>query len=232
MSSKFIWELGDVKIIPSSKPGLPLAELQKGLRRCLHEPIPQVMDAARYLDAAATAHLASNSVLAEHLFRLADIPEVREWTESIWGKRSPHLKLQATRVFSSSSTPRVKQRMPSTSDKRILHLRDGYHCRFCSIPVIRKEVREALRISYQGAIPWGSTNGSQHAAFQAMWAQYDHVIPHALGGDSSLDNLVVTCAPCNFGRMNHSLEEVSISDPRKRAPLSSHWDGLERVLAK
>ena len=78
MSSKFIWELGDVKIIPSSKPGLPLAELQKGLRRCLCEPIPQVMDAARYIDAAATAHLASNSVLAEHLFRLAYMPEVRE----------------------------------------------------------------------------------------------------------------------------------------------------------
>ena len=122
--------------------------------------------------------------------------------------------------------------MPNASDKRMLHLRDGYHCRFCSIPVIRKEIREALRILYPSAIRWGSTNGSQHAAFQAMWAQYDHVIPHALGGDNGLDNLVVTCAPCNFGRMNHSLEEVSISDPRKRAPLSSHWDGLERVLAK
>ncbi|WP_370245679.1 HNH endonuclease [Acidipila sp. EB88] len=62
-----------------------------------------------------------------------------------------------------------------------------------------------------------------------MWAQYDHVLPHARGGDTSLDNLLLTCAPCNFGRMNSTLDEVGIQDPRLRAIRPSTWDGLERL---
>jgi 5-methylcytosine-specific restriction endonuclease McrA len=79
-------------------------------------------------------------------------------------------------------------------------------------------------------LPWGRTNMTQHAAFQAMWAQYDHVLPYARGGNSTLDNMIVTCAPCNFGRMNYILEEVGLADPRGREPIGSKWDGLERLL--
>lgn len=232
MSSKFVGDIRELNINLPVRRGISPADLEKGLRQCLCNPIPQIMDAARYLDAAATAHLAGDPTLAERLIRLADMPAIREWTESIWGKNSPHLKVKTIPTPTTPKGPRIKQRMPSPSDKRTLHLRDGYHCRFCDIPVIRKEARETLRAAYPNAISWGNTNGSQHAAFQAMWAQYDHVVPHAHGGDNELDNLVVTCAPCNFGRMSHSLEEVSLIDPRKRVPLSSHWDGLERVLTK
>jgi hypothetical protein len=31
---------------------------------------------------------------------------------------------------------------------------------------------------YPNALTWGTKNTDQHAAFQAMWAQYDHIIPH------------------------------------------------------
>jgi 5-methylcytosine-specific restriction endonuclease McrA len=64
-----------------------------------------------------------------------------------------------------------------------------------------------------------------------MWLQYDHLVPHAKGGNNDLENVVVTCAPCNFCRMEYTLEEVGISDPRERTPISSSWDGLERLLA-
>ena len=43
-----------------------------------------------------------------------------------------------------------------------------------------------------------------------MWLQFDHLLPNQGGGDSKLDNVVVTCAPCNFGRMDHTLEEVGL----------------------
>ncbi|TXG75932.1 hypothetical protein E6Q11_05910 [Candidatus Dojkabacteria bacterium] len=34
------------------------------------------------------------------------------------------------------------------------------------------------------------------------------MIPHARGGDNSLENMILTCSACNFGRMNLLLEEV------------------------
>jgi 5-methylcytosine-specific restriction endonuclease McrA len=123
---------------------------------------------------------------------------------------------------------REVDRMPTSAEKRELLERDGFHCRFCGIPVIRPEVRRRIRKHYADALPWGRSNASQHAAFQAMWVQYDHVVPHSRGGGSDLDNLVIACAPCNFGRMEYALEEVGLIDPRERAPIRSAWSGLER----
>lgn len=115
--------------------------------------------------------------------------------------------------------------MPTASEKRALHKRDGCHCRFCGIPLVRGEVRRKISEAYP---VWGRRNADQHAAFQAMWMQYDHILPHSKGGTNDLENLVVTCAACNFGRMNHTLQEVGLLDPREREPLQSTWDGLER----
>lgn len=120
--------------------------------------------------------------------------------------------------------------MPSEGLKQHLLKRDGFRCRFCGIPVIRCEVRKKLHSLYPEALPWGRSNNSQHAAFQAMWAQFDHLVPHARGGKNEEDNLVVTCGPCNFGRMGHTLEEVGLSDPRARQPIQSGWVGLEEVV--
>jgi hypothetical protein len=119
-------------------------------------------------------------------------------------------------------------RMPSADLKRRLHQRDGYHCRFCGIPVIRKEVRQRFVLSYPLLPIWGNTIAQQHAAFQAMWAQYDHIVPHARGGTNDIDNMVITCAPCNYGRMSYTLDEVNLVDPRSRDLFQSMWDGLER----
>jgi len=120
--------------------------------------------------------------------------------------------------------------MPSNAQKEELRLRDGYHCRFCHIPVVRSEIRAALKKLYPDALKWGQRNNEQHAALQAMWLQYDHVLPHAYGGDNNLENLVVTCAPCNFGRNSYSLAEAGLEDPRDNPPIHSWWDGLERLL--
>jgi hypothetical protein len=81
-------------------------------------------------------------------------------------------------------------------------------------------------------VQWGRKNVEQHAALQAMWLQYDHVLPHARGGNNDLDNIVITCAPCNFGRMDYLVEEVGLVDPREHDAIKSNWDGLERILEK
>jgi len=199
-------------------------------RSCLRDPIPEIAEAARYLDEAVSAHLVGQSALAEELIRRADIPAIRDWTESIWGKGSPYVKYRTVPGAPSyiPKEQRVKQRMPTAAEKTDLHQRDGYHCRFCGIPVVRKEVRVRIREVYPHALRWGPRNEDQHAAFQAMWVQYDHLLPHAQGGNNDLENIVVTCAPCNFGRMNFTLEEVGLTDPRTREPVRSTWSGLER----
>ena len=151
------------------------------LRTCLRDPIPEIAQAARNLDAAVSAHLAGQFHLAGGLIWLADMSEIRAWTESLWGNNSPHVLLRSVpdSPISLSKDKRAKLRMPTRNEKQILHRRDGYHCRFCGIPLIRKETRERISKVYPDALPWGSRNSDQHAAFQAMWLQYDHLLPHA-----------------------------------------------------
>lgn len=201
-------------------------------RLYFREPIPEIADAARYLDAAVSAHLQGHSKLAEELICLADNPAIREWTDSIWGKKSPYVQCRTIACVQQeiSKEQRVKERMPTTAEKNQLLLRDGYHCRFCGMPVIRREVREVIKKIYPGALQWGKLNIDQHAAFQAMWVQYDHILPHARGGNNDLDNMLITCAACNYGRMQYTLEEVGLVDPRTRKPIKSTWDGLERIF--
>jgi 5-methylcytosine-specific restriction endonuclease McrA len=200
------------------------------LRTCLRDPISEIFDAARYLDAAVSAHLAGKIALADELIRLADMPAIREWTESLWGRGGPWtrpLRIENPLPFVVKDE-RVKIRMPSKADMAALIKRDGFHCRFCGIPVVRAEVRTLIHRAYPKALPWGTGNANQHAGFQALWVQYDHLLPHARGGANELSNMLVTCGPCNFGRNNLTLEEAGLADPRLREPVRSTWDGLER----
>jgi hypothetical protein len=198
----------------------------------LRHPIPELFEAARYLDEAVTAHINGQPDLVAEIIRRADMPAIREWTESLWGKNSPYVRYRPVSGGPPhlSSEQRVSMRMPSKTEKDRLIARDGYHCRFCGIPVIRKEVRERFKALYPQLMIWGSKNTDQHAAFQALWLQYDHILPHARGGNNELDNMVITCAPCNYGRMQYTLDEVGLADPRTRKPVTSSWDGLERLL--
>ena len=200
-------------------------------RLCISIPPPHITDVARYLDAAVTAHLHGDTSLAEQLIRAADMPEIYRWLRPIWANSDLHLRVShAAPTPSVSKDLRIKARMPSTAEKQLIHQRDGYTCRFCGMPVIRPEIRARMMRSYPTALRWGRKEAEQHAAFQAMWAQYDHVLPHALGGTNDLDNIVLACAACNFGRGGYSLEDVGVEDPRQRAIAKSQWDGLERFI--
>jgi hypothetical protein len=199
------------------------------LRTCLCDPAPEIFEAARLLEAAVSAHLRGDTAVAGEYIRQADMPAVRAWTTSLWGPGGPWSRP----VYIQSSVPslpkaeRSANRMPVKAEKDVLLRRDGFHCRFCGIPLIRKEVRALIREAYPQELYWGDLNEGQHAAFQAMWLQYDHIVPHARGGSTDQVNLVLTCAPCNYGRWNFLLDEVGLLDPRERRPIVSAWDGLE-----
>lgn len=201
-------------------------------RHCLRDPIPEIQEAACLLDEAVSAHLGGDAGRVELLVKRANMPAIREWTESLWGRNSPYApsrKRLDGKIKQASSNSRQPARMPNFEIQRQLHERDGYHCRFCGIPVIRKAIRQRFCKLYSHLRIWGRKNIEQHAAFQAMWAQYDHLVPHSHGGSNDLENTVVTCAPCNFGRMEFTLIEANLMDPRFREPVRSSWDGLERM---
>jgi 5-methylcytosine-specific restriction endonuclease McrA len=202
------------------------------LRRCLRDPIPEIFEAAFYLDEAVVAHLTGQKDLVNELLHRTNCQVIRDWTESLWGKNSPYVKYRAVTEVPAviPEEQRIEVRMPTRTQELELQKRDGFHCRFCSIPVIRKEVREHLHALYPEALPWGTSNEQQHAAFQAMWLQYDHIRPHSRGGSNEADNIVITCAPCNYGRGSHMPEEVGLLDPRKCQPVRSSWHGLEQIF--
>jgi 5-methylcytosine-specific restriction endonuclease McrA len=209
-------------------------------RRCQREPIPEIFHAAHLLDRAVGAHLAGQRDVACALIRQADLAVIRDFTEMLWGGavKNPE-QWRYIRKRPVPGTPegidedlRHKPRDPSVADKRIIVARDGHHCMFCGMPVIRKEVRKAITKAYPEAKVWDdNTNETQHAAFQCMWLQYDHVFPHAKGGDNSPGNVVVACAPCNYGRRELTLDEIGVIDPRNFPVLRTSWDGLERFMS-
>lgn len=198
-------------------------------RRSISAPPGAVRDAARLLDAACTAHLLGKRQLAEELLRAADMPDLYTWLKPIWADSDAHVVASSAHgSVSLENGLRAKTRMPNAQEKQLIHDRDGFNCRFCGIPVIRPEVRARITEAYPQAARWGRKESEQHAAFQVMWAQYDHILPHAKGGTNDLENIVLACAACNFGRGAYLLEEVGVEDPRTRAPQKHDWDGLER----
>jgi hypothetical protein len=199
------------------------------LRRCLREPIPEIEIAANRLADAASAHMRGERDVAEALLVQADDKIVRDWLYSVWGRARVYnrpIKLLANPP-ELPMDQRGKPRDATNETKRLIHRRDGYYCRFCKIPVIRGALRSAIHTNYPKAVPWGSTNDSQHAAFQCMWAQYDHILPHQRGGLSNLENVYLTCAACNYGRGAHLLDELDLIHPSLHDPRQGNWNGLE-----
>lgn len=202
-------------------------------RLCLRSAIPELEAVAWLLCLAVAAHNEGDRTTATRFLTRANNQTVREWLGSVWGKGSPYTQYRhvanAPPVILKADRP--KTRHITSQEKRLIHQRDGYYCRFCRIPVIRPEIRARIVKTYPAVVEWGPTNDRQHAAFQALWAQYDHITPHSRGGSSSLDNVVLTCAACNYGRMHYTLEEVGLADPRLPPTRIGPWDGLEGFRA-
>lgn len=203
-------------------------------RRCFVEPIREMFDAAQLLSEAADAHLAGDPVKVDRLIRAADIKSIGDWTDTIWGRENPEIHgfREVPNAPSFVSTKGRPGRMPNAEARRRIAKRDGHRCRFCGLPVISSEIRIQLHRLYPAAVRWGGKNRDQHFAFQCMWLQYDHVLPFERGGTSSDDNVVIACAPCNYGRNCRTLEEVGLLDPRLLPVEPSSWDGLERLALR
>lgn len=211
-------------------------------RVCALIPIPQLFEAADLLSQAAQAHIAGRTDDAATLILAADMQAIFEWSETLFlGKTiSAEARRMARRVRPDPNKPppvplneRASGSIPMAIGRAVVE-RDGYVCRFCGVPVISPRAQTLLRKAYPAALRWGPRNVDKHTAFQALDLDWDHLIPRSLGGQNTLENLVVACAPCNCVRGNNTLAEIGLLDPRSREPAPctqiNGWDGLSRVL--
>lgn len=201
------------------------------IKFCFRLPIPEIFQASKYLENAVKYHNNGEYEDARNCIASADIPEIWEWVESIIGKRSPYIQHthNVAEVPALAKHERIPLRMPNNAEKQKIHDKYWYCCQFCGTPVIRPEIRNKIRTKYPDVLRWWKTNASRHNAFFALWAQYDHIIPYARGGDNSLDNMILTCTACNFWRMNYLLEEVGIILPRD-IKICYNWNWLESFI--
>lgn len=200
------------------------------LREFIKNPIAVIYEASALLSRAAEAHLNGEREAAEALFRQADIQEIWNWINPDWEK--PHLNVRVHEPEGDTrEIPKINRdpvRAPPLNVKATVLARDGYRCRYCGIPVIHADIRKIAHTLYPNAVPWDWRDPrQQHAAFQCLWLQFDHVIPHSHGGSSTVENVVVTCALCNFGKDKYTLKQLGLSDPRVRPPVPVSWNGLE-----
>jgi 5-methylcytosine-specific restriction endonuclease McrA len=195
------------------------------------QTIPQLYQAYNALQNAVAAHLSGQFSEASRQFRLANCPTVWSWLNTAWVGVTKHVvtlrPLGDTRMIPRSE--RDPDRNIAKDVRRLVLARDGYQCRYCGLPVVHADIRKIAHKLYPDEVPWNlRVAREQHSAFQAFWLQFDHVEPHSHGGQSSVDNVVVTCALCNFGKDRHTLRQLDLEDPRLRPPLASDYDGLER----
>lgn len=204
------------------------------LRRCLCDPIPEIEIAAHRLNEAVSAHSRGEHELASQLIRDADNPAISRWLADIF--RPGSIITRKRRTLPPPTLPKQLRPLPRLATPQTMLAileRDGRYCRYCHMPLISAEVRKAIAKQYPGAVRWGQTNDSQHSALQAMWTQFDHVLPNSRGGTSDLDNVYLAFAVCNFARgpsMDALLEEQDLLHPATYPRREGAWDGLERFL--
>jgi 5-methylcytosine-specific restriction endonuclease McrA len=121
-------------------------------------------------------------------------------------------------------------RQPPPAIALDIYRRDGFRCRYCGCRIVAPQAQNIIAALLPGAVSWGSRDIELNAAFYTLKGVLDHVVPHANGGTSDPENIVVSCQPCNYGKGNYFLEQLGLLDPRLRNPIVDDWDGLLRVL--
>lgn len=202
------------------------------MRRYIKEPIPEIFSAWEAMSAAVEEHFLGNFNRTEELFQEADSLAIWNWLNSSWVNVIRNV-VELRPDGDSKMVPRAERdpdRNISANIRAAVLKRDGYRCRYCGIPVIHADIRKIAAKLYPSSVKWDNRDPrKQHAGFQCLWLQFDHVQPHSHGGRSNVDNVVVSCALCNFGKDRFTLRQLHLEDPRLRDPEPSNYDGLEQL---
>ncbi|HET8930095.1 MAG TPA: HNH endonuclease [Acidimicrobiales bacterium] len=116
------------------------------------------------------------------------------------------------------------------------HLRDGYRCRYahCNRRTVDTRVVRTLSKLIPGELPYHSYWNSKftHPLVGVDTASLDHVAPISRGGHDTHENLVCSCACCNYAKSNMTIEELGWEVLPVPEDGAAHWDGLVSKLPK
>lgn len=201
------------------------------MKTSIKSPEDSLRRARDNLTRATDAHLAGDADSARRLFIKADCDEVWDWLHPAWYIPVRNVKSMVVPgdTMKVPKADRDPDRNIAAAIKRAVLARDGHHCRYCGIEVVAAEIRNIIFRLYPEVRSTRDRPHRNHAAFDALWLQYDHVVPHCHGGRSSAENIVISCGLCNFGKDQYTLAQLDLLDPRDRSPIRSGWDGLERL---
>jgi 5-methylcytosine-specific restriction endonuclease McrA len=204
------------------------------MKRSIKASIPEIYQTWYFLNQAVESHLTGDRRSAEIFFKKADIPAVWSWLNPAWTRPDLNVVVPAP-TGDTQEIPKVLRdpdRNIAADIKTAVLKRDGYRCRYCGIPVVHADIRKLANRPYPEAVPWSQYDpAKQHAGFACLWLQFDHVVPHSHGGSSLQNNVVISCALCNFGKDKYTLHQLDVANPFLAPPISTSWDGLERFRA-
>jgi 5-methylcytosine-specific restriction endonuclease McrA len=207
--------------------------LSNKLRDCFLPPIELSALAADHLHNAADALLRNDLANTVALIEQANIRELWLFARKIMGLYDDDIhryKRYKAVTLSQTVPPATGPRMPNAQVILDIFRRDGFRCRYCGVRVIHPRARTILMAAAPKALLWPSKDDLKHAAFYALTAVADHVIPFKRGGTSDPANMVTACQCCNYGKGDFLLTELELTDPRDRPPVTDSWDGLTRLL--
>ena len=207
------------------------------VRPCILEPSAELRAGAELVRSAVEAAVGGKLIAARELLDALRGEVVNEhW---VLGRRVVADAMTVAGVADARRSalphepaPPLKRRARDTAEtlKRTVFTRDGYHCRYCEIPLIDKRARVWLTNQFPDTFFYRSkVTGEHHPFAAALTASHDHVVPIQRGGADVAANLVTACRPCQFLKGARTIESLGVADPRARPPLSG-WDGGVRLL--
>lgn len=127
------------------------------------------------------------------------------------------------------SSARDPLRSPAKLQQAVFE-RDNYQCRYCGNRVISQDfLKHFITVLSSNLFTRGSTNLTTHGIIHMTWPVADHVVPWNKGGQTNLQNLVTSCASCNYGKDGYTLEQLGLDNPFDSDPVMSNWIGLKNI---
>jgi hypothetical protein len=184
--------------------------------QCLVRPPSQLYAATSQLAAIADALERGDTGVARDALMSVDLEACRKhWAAGGWEARGRH---QKDRHVSGTT----KNRRAVSATMRIqLGERDGWRCRYCTLPVVWDGFFRTLF-----AVKFIDIGDAVNDLWRIFALSPDHVVPLAIGGENEPTNVVTACGTCNYAKGHCLLDELRLDDPRSRDLLGDDWKGL------
>lgn len=154
--------------------------------------------------------------------------EARELLAPIaWQRWDEPFKLAAKSSSRDRPTSATKRTVTDRA-RAATYIRDSFICQYCGQPVIPLAVLVGISdvLPTEFAYHTNYKRGEIHPAFWIA-SEADHLVAHAHGGSSGIENLITLHAMCNLIKSDSDFDDLpQLEHPAKVAG----WDGLVPLL--